>query len=255
MTISDQGPKNPPVPDPASADSDPYANIPDAELYRSITSEWPFFSPWLSPAFQAFCQDSVPYTLVSPQPMWILYSLAQQAMALPGEFVECGVYKGGTALLLARVIREHAGPQKKVLHLFDTFEGMPDTDPEKDMVRKGDFSDTSLEDVRARLAGFPSPIFHQGKVPETLKSISGARICFAHIDVDLYQSVFDCCEVLYPQMVPGGIMVFDDYGFQSCPGARAAVDTWFKTKPEVPLVLPTAQAIVTKLPSSAQGGT
>ena len=234
-----------------SAPIHPFATIPDAPLYQTFTSEFPFFSPWLSPGFQAVCRQFLPYTLVSVPRLWMLHSLARQALGLPGDFLECGVYKGGTALLLAHVLRKYGASQKKVLHLFDTFEGMPDTDPNKDLHLKGDFSDTSLQGVRALFADYPPPVFHQGRVPETLKEIAGAPISFAHIDVDIYQSVLDSCEVLYPQLVPGGIMVFDDYGFQSCPGARAAVDLFFKDKPEVPLILPTAQAMVTKLPPRA----
>ena len=69
--------------------------------------------------------------------------------------------------------------------------------------------------------------------------------------VDIRQSVLDCCEFVYPRMVPGGVLVFDDYGFLTCPGARAAVDEFFSDKPEHALVLHTGQAIVFKLPSGA----
>ena len=60
------------------------------------------------------------------------------------------------------------------------------------------------------------------------------------------------CEFVYPRLVPGGMMVFDDYGFWSCPGARMAVDQFFAEKLERPLALPTGQAIVTKLPVAIQ---
>ena len=221
--------------------SEPIRTVTDAELYC------PVYSPWLGKKFQSYCLASLPYTLVSPDRLWVLYSLARQALALEGEFVECGVYKGGTALLFAKIIGEQNRPHKKSLHLFDTFQGMPDVNAEKDIHRKGDFSDTSLETVRLRLAAFPCAVFHPGIVPSTFKEIAGIKICFAHIDVDIYESVLSCCEHLYSKMTPGGIMVFDDYGFETCPGAREAVDKWFSDKPEVPLVLPTGQAVVFKL--------
>ena len=55
-------------------------------------------------------------------------------------------------------------------------------------------------------------------------------------------------EVAQPSALPEWFLVFDDYGFPSCPGARAAVDDFFRSKPEVPLVLPTGQAVIIKLP-------
>ena len=216
--------------------------LPDADLYC------PVFSPWLGKRFQSYCLASLPYTLVSPDRLWVLHSLARQTLALDGDFVECGVYKGGTALLFAKILGEQTPPHTKKLHLFDTFQGMPEVNAEKDIHRKGDFSDTSLETVRARLAAFPWAIFHPGILPATFSAIAESRICLAHVDVDIYEAVLNCCDRLYPKLVPGGVMVFDDYGFESCPGAREAVDQWFSDKPEVPLVLPTGQALVTRLP-------
>lgn len=76
--------------------------------------------------------------------------------------------------------------------------------------------------------------------------MEGDAVSFAHIDVDLYASVLDCCRFIYPRLVRGGFMVFDDYGFPTCPGARKAVDDYFATAPSYPLVLPTGRALVFK---------
>ena len=73
----------------------PPRNIPDAELYR------PLYSPWLSPAFSAEYAKIAPFTLVSDVRCHVLASLVIQASQLAGEIWECGVYKGGTAMLLA----------------------------------------------------------------------------------------------------------------------------------------------------------
>jgi len=73
------------------------------------------------------------------------------------------------------------------------------------------------------------------------------KVSFAHIDLDLYQGVFDTLAFVYPRMPAGGVIVFDDYGFASCPGARRAVEEFFDDKPEKPLALHTGQAVVHKL--------
>ena len=80
----------------------------------------------------AYPEKARPLTLVSPDRCHLLYSLALQALNLNGEVWECGVYKGGTALLLASLIAEKADPSRRpTIRLFDTFEGMPETDPKR----------------------------------------------------------------------------------------------------------------------------
>lgn len=68
----------------------------------------------------------------------------------------------------------------------------------------------------------------------------------AHVDVDIYHAITACCQFIFPRLAAGGFMVFDDYGFPSCPGARLAVDQFFADKKVYPLVLSTGQAIVFK---------
>ncbi len=138
----------------------------------------------------------------------------------------------------------HAKGRK--VRLFDSFQGMPETDALRDVHKSGDFSDTSLEAVR-HVVGGEGVDFHAGFIPESFKGVESERIAFAHIDLDLHDAIYESCKRIYPELSTGGIMVFDDYGFPSCPGARIAVDEFFKDKPEFPLVLPTAQAIVHKL--------
>lgn len=214
-------------------------NLPDKEFYR------PLFCPWLGYGdFGEIFTAVSRHTLVSSDRVWVLYSLAKQALHVAGEFWECGVYKGGTALVLAKVVSKTKG---KKLRLFDSFEGMPATDPNLDYHNEGDFSDNSLSAVRQRVGDDSFVEFHPGFIPKTFNDLGGREIAFAHVDVDIYQSVLDCCEFIYPRLSPGGVLIFDDYGFPSCPGARAAVDGFFEEKPEVPLVLPTGQAVVIKL--------
>jgi hypothetical protein len=180
-------------------------------------------------------------TLVHDEACYVLYRAAATTAALPGDIAEVGVYRGGTALLLARV----AGAGTP-LHLFDTFTGMPDTDAAHDMHQPGDFADTSLAAVAALLAPWPDVCIHAGHFPETGEAVADRSFRLVHVDVDIRQSVWDCCEFFYLRMVPGGLMIFDDYGWTSTPGARAAVDEFFSARPETPLYLPTGQAIVVR---------
>jgi O-methyltransferase len=212
---------------------------PAADLYR------PRYSPWLDPdGFGRLYEHIRPFTLVDAPRCYVLHTLARQARHVPGEYWECGVYRGGTALLLAKVAAEDQRP----LRLFDTFAGMPPPDPERDWHAEGDFSDTSVERVR-QLVDYERAVLHKGTIPGSFEGLESQAIAIAHIDVDLFRAVLDCCSFIYPRLAAGGFMVFDDYGWPTCRGARLAVDDYFADKPEVPLVLTTGQAIVIRLSS------
>lgn len=218
--------------------------IPDEEFYE------PIFSPWKGYGdFGDYYALAQPNSLVSADRCFILLSLARQAVQMKGTWIECGVYRGGTATMLAKLIQNQG--LECNLHLFDTFKGMPETDPALDLHKAGDFDGTSLDDVKKTIFSHLGKIdkrirFHPGFIPETFTEFTDDSIALAHIDVDIYKSVFDCCEFIYPRLVNGGFLIFDDYGFPTCPGARKAVDQFFNEKPEVPLVLPTGQALVVK---------
>lgn len=217
----------------------PQSQIPDVEYYR------PLFSPWLGYGeFAKYYEIAKKKSPVSADRCWILYSLCRQALHVEGDIWECGVYKGGTAAMLARII--HDGASAKRLNLFDTFEGMPKTDSSVDIHRRGDFSDTTPDAVRSYVNHKELTVYHKGFIPDTFRGLENAVIAFAHVDVDIRQSVTDCCEFIFPRLSAGAFLVFDDYGFPSCPGARQAVDAYFSGREVVPLVLPTGQAVVFK---------
>jgi len=138
------------------------------------------------------------------------------------------------------------------LHLFDTFKGMPKTSS-SDLHKAGDFGDTSLEAVKNFVGSYSNIYYHAGFIPDTFSELSlNTTIAFAHVDVDIYDSVMSCCEYIYPRLAPGGIMLFDDYALATCPGARRAVDSYFASKTDFPLVIKTGgQALVVKAPTNS----
>lgn len=224
-----------------------YKGLADNEFYR------PVFSPWLGYGeFKVHYEKIRSVSLVSADRCWVLYCLARQAIALEGEFWECGVFKGGTAAMLAELIDRAALPAGKTLRLFDTFAGMPVTDWSRDFHNQGDFSDTNLAAVKIVVGNRPFVEYEPGFIPQTFAGQESTRVAFAHVDVDIYRSVMDCCSFIFPRLVDGGFMIFDDYGFPSCPGARQAVDEYFVGKSVIPLCLPTGQAIVFKSPGQVK---
>lgn len=162
-------------------------------------------------------------TLLGQERGRVLWDALQQRAMVPGDVLELGVYKGGSALLLHR-----AAPSRQ-LHLFDTFAGHPDVDRQHDdrgAHPVGRFSDTSANAVAALFTSAPVAI-HVGVFPDSAAYWHPApQLVVAHVDADLYESVLAACRILWPWIVPGGVMIFDDYGFPDCPGAKRAVDEW-----------------------------
>jgi O-methyltransferase len=215
------------------------------------TLQYPYayvtFSPWFANGFKQEYARIRSHTACTEQRAYMVRQFARHCAHLPGDFAECGVYRGGTARLEAEVLREFA-PEKR-LHLFDSFEGMPPTrGREVDGYRQGDFGDTSLDEVRAFLGGFDNVDFHPGFIPGTLEAVTDRRFAFVHIDVDIYESTRDALEFFYDRLSPGGVMICDDYGFVPLrEAARKAVDDVLRERPEEPLHLPTAQCLMIKL--------
>jgi O-methyltransferase len=221
----------------------------DGTYVPNPPNNYPTYSPSEEPAFQELFARFRHRTLTKPDRAYILQQTAKQAMQLPGDFAEAGVFRGGTSWLLAHLLSE-AG-DGRTLHALDSFEGMPaDADKERDGHVPGDFGDTSLESVRALLAGFDNVRFHPGFIPGTLAPLEETRFALVHIDVDIHNAVRDCCAFFYPRLVPGGFLVFDDYGFEMYRhAARKAVDDYFADKPESVISLRTGQALVVRLPA------
>ena len=203
------------------------------------------YSPWLSQGeFRRYYELAALRTLVSPDRCYVLYSLLKQAIHITGNIWECGVYKGGTTAMMAAILRVKQPTMK--LYLFDTFAGMPETDPTKDLHQQGDFADTSVEAVAQYLRYDARCYIRQSLIPDTFVGLEDERIAFIHIDLDIYQAIFDCLKFAWPRISLGGFVVLDDYGFPTCPGAREAVDEFFAHERCVPLCLPTGQAVVFK---------
>lgn len=210
------------------------------------TAVW---APWLTPEFEKIYADIRHATVVAPDRCYVIRQLARQALNLPGDFAECGVFKGGTARMTARLLKE-SGVEKK-LHLFDSFEGMPESsDYHRDAHAPGDFGDTSLGAVQKVIDPYLDVCeFHPGFLPGTFAGLGDLSFAFVYLDLDIYPSTRDALAFFYDRLVPGGIIVGDDYGFSNYRyAARAAFDEFFVSRPEMVLSLVSGQCVVHKLP-------
>lgn len=154
-----------------------------------------------------------PHSVISPSKLSSLSSIAFESP--PGTFVEVGVFQGGSAWYLSRVARA----QKRHLHLYDTFTGMPHAES-FDTHKVGDFANTSLSHAQSFI---PDAFFHPGVFPETLTD-DVQEVAFVHCDCDQYQSVLAVIDNFWPRMVSGGVMAFDD---MDTVGGRKAIHERF----------------------------
>lgn len=156
-----------------------------------------------------------------------LWMLARRTRALPGALAEVGVFRGGSAFILA------AAKGDATLHLFDTFAGLPAHDATRDgAFRAGQLAETSLPLVQARLAEWSGLEFHAGFFPASAADLPPeTRFKLVHLDVDLHRSTRDGLDYFAPRLVPGGVIIVHDYNDPTVPGTRQAVDEFLAAEP------------------------
>ena len=195
------------------------------------------------------------YTMTSPQRLINTLKSCQYVIEnnIPGDFVECGVWRGGNGILAKKVF-EYLGSNKNVW-MFDTFQGMtaPTSvdvaaitqvsaesnflDNQKDTHNEWCFA--SLEDVQKNCAdaGLDASSFRfiKGDVCDTLKKPKNipTEISVLRLDTDWYESTKAELEILYPKLSDKGVLIIDDYGHWE--GAKKAVDEYFSSQPYKPL--------------------
>lgn len=148
---------------------------------------------------------------------------------IPGNVLEVGVYKGGTFVHLAELVKEIC-PQFRAIGI-DTFSGHPYSDGHE-VHAQGKYGDVNLQTLKAtvrKMGLAPWTTFHIGEVENIFHNLKINNVSFAHIDCDLYIPIKFCALNVPIVMNHSGIMYFDDYGHEHCPGATKAVDeVWDK---------------------------
>jgi hypothetical protein len=143
----------------------------------------------------------------------------------PGDIVEFGSYRGGSAIFMAALAKRYL-PHTRVWGL-DTFEGMPDTDLGVDLHVRGNFNDVDFDALTAATAAdLPNLTFVKGLFEETTEGVlaKAQKLVLAHIDCDIQSAVIYTWNRVKPRMVTGGYVVFDDATEASCLGATEAVE-------------------------------
>jgi O-methyltransferase len=185
------------------------------------------------------------FTMTPKERMYALYEACRYVTrsAIPGDFVECGVWRGGSSICAALSFEHFAGRNHgRKMHLYDTFEGM--TKPTQvDVDASGVAAQTYIdrygdngrwvyaadEEVRSNFdhAGVTGceVLLVRGDVLDTIPARAPEQIAICRLDTDWYESTAHELRHLYPRLAPGGVLIIDDYG--EWKGAREAVDEYF----------------------------
>lgn len=146
-----------------------------------------------------------------------------------GNLCDIGCWKGLSTYQIASHIKRVRG--KATLHVFDSFEGLSKVGT-YDILNDKNNMDISerfigtLDTVKENLKEFDFIKYHKGWIPDKFSDVKDEVFSFVHIDVDLYQPTLDSLEFFYPRLIKNGIIVFDDYGCCSFPGAKKAIDNY-----------------------------
>lgn len=193
--------------------------------------------------FQEIYKMCKPFTMTSESRMYALYHAMSYIIEneIPGDFVECGVWKGGSAMLMARYLEQHNIKNREIF-LYDTFEGMTEpTSEDVDLTGrkaktkfdemstgkdKSNWCFSSVNEVENNMSmtGFPKNKIHfiKGKVEETIPEfIPKKGIALLRLDTDWYESTKHELIHLYPNLSLSGVLILDDFGFWE--GAKKAV--------------------------------
>jgi O-methyltransferase len=180
-----------------------------------------------------------PYTLSSPLRLSMLYGIVKEVCdaGISGDIVECGVWNGGSAAIMASALQPYLG---RSIWLYDSFKGMPEPGA-KDGDLAGDYSGkyiSSMESVKKVInkVGVPLDrvIIKKGLFEKTFREDIPGKIALLHIDADWYSSVLGSLQTFYPLVTDGGFVVLDDFGHWE--GTREAFYDFCQTSGIKPLL-------------------
>ncbi len=177
---------------------------------------------------------------------WVLREYVKVSNDLSGDLAECGCYVGTSAFFMAQASKHGT------LYLFDSFQGLSDPDvadrgAANDVLpwSAGDLS-TDEATLRRNLSCYGSIAVLSGWIPTRFDEVADRQFRVVHIDVDLYEPTRDSLEFFYPRLVRGGVIVMDDYGFATCPGASRAAQEFAGHRGVGVLHLATGQGVIMK---------
>ena len=196
--------------------------------------------PWNSPEF--IKQLAVTGARLDNERNHVLREFLEHALKLSGDVAEFGVYKGGTARLIADIMSNSG----RKLHLYDTFEGSPKKSAKDTGNRKVFYQDVDMKELTDKFTMHNFVAFHKGLLPQSINSEDFKELCFAHLHLNLYEGTKGTLDYIFRKMTEKGIILIEDYGIIECSGVRKAVDEFCIQNNTKLIYLPTCQGVIIK---------
>jgi len=177
---------------------------------------------------------------------------AKRAARLPGDFVECGVNEGWMSLTICNYL--DFNKLAKSFYLFDTYCGIPlEQITDRERAESGErllamqhHYVECYERTKAKFAPYPRAVLVRGRIPETLTLPPIERVAYLHIDMNIAVPERAAIEFFWPKLVPGGVVVLDDYAFSSYEAQHDTMDEFAASIGTDVLTLPTGQGLIIK---------
>lgn len=176
----------------------------------------------------------------------VLCWAGERALEVEGDFVECGVDRGGTAMLLLTFLGLH-GSEARKFHLYDTFRGLDSRESSaNELSRLAGIYAECFDQVKATFSGSANVVIHRGPVPDTLDDSAPRTVAFMHIDMNAARPERQAMEFFWDRLSPGAVVVFDDYAWVACHAQKVMLDDFARLKQTSILSLPTGQGLMIK---------
>jgi O-methyltransferase len=192
--------------------------------------------------------DEIATAPVYQEMAWRLHVLiwaVENALKVPGCLVECGVFRGFKSYFLLRYFAKEIS--KRPFFLFDTFEGIDPNQRDGSPIQPDEHRKAFLYDfIVDRFKEFPNVQIIKGSVPDTLTRLRNAVPCFLHLDMNSWEAEIGALNFLWPRMLPGSVLVLDDFGLYSHRAQMENELKWLHGVGESVLELPTGQGLVIK---------
>lgn len=169
---------------------------------------------------------------------------ADQVLPINGDFVECGVYRGFSSAVIADYL--DFGKLDKSFYLYDTFEGIPENYNSEKLVAP-EYAEPGIhEGVVQRFSKYENVRIVKGIVPDTFADVAPEKVALLHLDLNSSRAETAALEVLFDRVCPGGVIVFDDYGWAAYREQRIAADAFVSGRGYRILEIPTGQGLLIK---------
>lgn len=200
-------------------------------IFPRYRFKWPDVDWWNNDYFNGYLEKFDQIDSMNTDRRWMQYQLMRLVHDVPGDTAECGVFKGAGSYLICKINTQY-NKFDRTHFIFDSFEGL--STPLANDGNHWSGGDLSFPEelLIDNLSEFTQYKIYKGWIPERFEEVEDKLFSFVHIDVDLFEPTYESFQFFYSRLNEGGIIICDDYGLSTCPGATKSIDDFLEDKKE-----------------------